>query len=113
LKRAVLADTAPAELRKRIRNDIQRSRRLGRAIDIINRSWVFAAAAAVLLGAIALGTSSPLLSIESQGFLAAENVIVWSENRPHNQAVPASIGAVLPLWEMRVSSHSAAPESRG
>ncbi|HEU4389057.1 MAG TPA: zf-HC2 domain-containing protein [Blastocatellia bacterium] len=55
LKRAVLSDQAPADLHQRIRNDIRRSRRFGRGFDVLTRSWMFAAAAAVLLGAIALG----------------------------------------------------------
>jgi hypothetical protein len=55
LKRAVLADTAPIDLHERIRNDIRRTRRFGCTFDVINRSWMFAAVAAVLLGAIALG----------------------------------------------------------
>jgi len=55
LKRGVLLDTAPIELRDRIRNDIRRRPRFGFSFAILERSWVFAAATAVLVGAIALG----------------------------------------------------------
>jgi len=55
LKRVVLGDTAPIDLRERIRNDIRRRTRFGRSLASLTRSWMFAAAAVVLLGAIALG----------------------------------------------------------
>jgi putative zinc finger protein len=55
LKRGVLLDTASIELRERIRNDIRRRSRFGFDVAGIQKSWLFAAAAAVLIGAIALG----------------------------------------------------------
>jgi anti-sigma factor (TIGR02949 family) len=55
LKRAVTSEQAPSELRARIRNDIRRTRRPSFRINALNTPWMLAAAAAVLLGAIALG----------------------------------------------------------
>ncbi|HMG34961.1 MAG TPA: zf-HC2 domain-containing protein [Blastocatellia bacterium] len=55
LKRAVLGDSAPLELQARILHDIRRGSRPGFLFGALNKSWVLAAAAAVLFGAIALG----------------------------------------------------------
>jgi len=75
LKRAVLGETAPVALHERIRQNIRGTRRFSRRFDVLTRSWIFAAAAAVLFAAIALG------------------IMVNSSNRSTTSAKPLSLEA--------------------